>query len=420
MIKLSNLIAPHFKDAHSHIKGDNFSEYWLSGGRGSTKTSFTCIEIITGMIKNPDYNAVCIRKTKASLQDSCYAELIKAINRLGLGEYFQYKVSPLEIIYLPTGQTIKFRGLDDPEKIKGLSFVKGIPKFIWFEELAEFRNMDEIRSAQQTLERGSQDNFVTFFTYNPPKNRNSWVNAEAERDPYYRYTHHSDYRTVPVDWLGDSFISRAEEMRTNKPEIYNHEYLGIATGNDELLVFNGYYEVRDFETPEDISKTQNGRFYFGADWGFSPDPTTLIRCFIDDNCLFIDEEFYKEGVEVDHIKNNFLKIDHASRYPIYADCARPELISYVKRQGLNIQPAKKWKGSVEDGIDYMRSKFRKIVVHPRCRNTAHEFSMYRHKVDKQTGEKLPDIEDKDNHCIDAIRYALHLLIKQVQFRVRRL
>ena len=412
MVKLSDNIAPHFKEAHQCIKADTYSEYWLSGGRASTKTSFFALEIILGIIKDPEVNAVIIRKVKDTMRDSVYANILWAIETLGVDEYFHLNTSPLQVTYKPTGQSIKFRGLDDPEKVKGIKFVRGYPKFIWFEELTEFRDMNEIRSVQQSLERGTNAKFVTMFSYNPPKNRASWVNKEQESRPPYRYTLHSDYRTVPKDWLGTSFLEKAEYMRLHKPEAYNHEYLGISTGNDELLVFNSDYSTRTFDTPL-FSELTGGRPFYGADWGFSQDPTTLVRCFVKNNDLYIEYETGGVGVDNDELPQLFSAVPLSRKFKIFADCARPETISHVRNKGYNIEGAPKWSGSVEDGVTVLKS-FNHIYIHPRCVRTLEEFSNYSYKVDRVTGEVLPVIIDKFNHYIDAIRYGLTPLIKRKQ------
>jgi hypothetical protein len=158
-------------------------------------------------------------------------------------------------------------------------------------------------------------------------------------------------------------------------------------------------EIVDFETPP------GARFFHGADWGFATDPTALVRVFIKDNCLYIDKEAYGLHVEIVDTPKLFDRIDTARKWPIKADCARPELISYMKQQGFDIKAAKKWAGSVMDGITFMRS-FDKIYIKPDCTNTAQEFRLYSYKVDNNSGDILPIITDKYNHIIDAIRYSL--------------
>ena len=151
------------------------------------------------------------------------------------------------------------------------------------------------------------------------------------------------------------------------------------------------------------------RFYHGADWGFANDPTTLIRCFIDGKRLYIDREAWGIGVEIDNTPALFDTIDTARKWPIKADCARPETISYMRRQGFKVSAAKKWAGSIEDGIEFLKTF--EIIIHPRCQHTIDEFNHYSYKVDKQTGDILPQIVDANNHLCDSLRYSMDGLIK---------
>jgi phage terminase large subunit len=203
-----------------------------------------------------------------------------------------------------------------------------------------------------------------------------------------------------------------EYLRRVDPDAYAHVWEGETRVVSDAVILRGKYRVAAFETPPDV------RFYFGADWGFSQDPTALIRCYIIDRTLYIDREAYGIGVDIDDLarrqgepgRSMFDEIEGARRWTIWADNARPETISYVRQRGFDIRPADKWKGSVEDGIAYLRS-FEEIVIHERCRHTADEARLYRYKTDAQTGDVLPVIEDRNNHCFDAIRYALNKYIQ---------
>jgi phage terminase large subunit len=192
-------------------------------------------------------------------------------------------------------------------------------------------------------------------------------------------------------------------MEYDKATDYD-KYLWIWEGNPrrvtEAQVFKGKFRVAAFDTPADVE-----RIYLGADWGFSQDPTVLIRCFIRNQVLWIDYEAYGVGVDIDDTPELFESVPGAKAWPVIGDSARPETISYLRKQGWTIHGAKKGKGSVEDGIQFIRS-FRGVVIHDRCRHTADEFKLYSYKTDKLTNEVLPILEDKNNHCIDALRYAL--------------
>ena len=404
IVKLAELICPAFYGVHQSIKSGEYSEIWLKGGRGSTKSSFTAIEIILGIIADPDANAVVLRKVDNTLRTSVFTTLMWAINVLGVSDHFYATVSPLEITYKATKQKILLKGLDDPMKLKSLKAERGYFKYLWFEEAAEFNGMEELRNVEQSVLRGGE-RFIEFVTYNPPNDPAAWVNKESELKYPNRLVHTSDYLNVPRHWLGEPFFEKAERLKLNNYEKYQHEYLGISVGRSEQVIFSGKYEVRDFITPQDA------RFYHGVDWGFAQDPTTMIRLFIDDDCLYIDRELYGTGIEIDDLPAFFSAIETAKSWPIYADNSRPETISYVKRAGYDIAPSQKWSGCVEDGIEFIKS-FKKIIIHPGCTHTADEAVKYSYKVDKQTQEILPIVMDAHNHCWDAVRYALDKLIKK--------
>lgn len=178
---LDTLIAPSFYGVHKNI--DDYTHFWLCGGRGSTKSSFVSIEIILGMMKNSDANAVALRKVGAYLKDSVFAQLQWAIEKLGVAHMWEIKQSVPEMVYTKTGQKILFRGADKVHKLKSTKVTHGYIRYIWYEELDEFQGMKEIRTINQSMMRGGEK-FTVFYSYNPPQNRRSWVNREAikERD----------------------------------------------------------------------------------------------------------------------------------------------------------------------------------------------------------------------------------------------
>ena len=177
-----------------------------------------------------------------------------------------------------------------------------------------------------------------------------------------------------------------------------HIWEGEVRKHSNAVIFAGRFRVEEFETPKDA------RFYHGADWGFSVDPTALVRCFIKDRTIYIDREAWGVGIDLDETPALFDTIETARKWPIKADNARPETISFMRRRGFNISAAKKWQGSIEDGIEFLKSY--DIVIHPRCRHTIDEFNHYSYKVDKQTGDVLPIVVDSFNHILDGLRYSL--------------
>ena len=228
-VKLSELIAPSFYAIHWDIAEHRHTHYKLSGGRGSTKSSFVSAEVILGMMQDPKANAIAMRKVGRFLEESVFQQLIWAINALGVSGEWKIRYSPLGLTYIPFGNKIIFRGADDPQKIKSVKLANGYFKYIWFEERAEFDGDSEERTILQSLMRGGPEYFV-FYSWNPPKSMNNWVNQDILQDREDTLHHHSDYRTVPPEWLGEQFFLEADALKELKPKAYEHEYLGIATG----------------------------------------------------------------------------------------------------------------------------------------------------------------------------------------------
>ncbi|MCK5129980.1 MAG: phage terminase large subunit, partial [Clostridiales bacterium] len=200
-------------------------EYFLGGGRGSCKSSFVSIMIILGMMRNKNANAVALKKVKETLRESVFEQLLWAIDILGVTSYWDSCVSPMRITYLPTGQKILFRGVDNPKKVRSGKLARGYFKYIWYEELDEFCGMEEIRVVNQTFMRGGEKPQV-FYSYNPPRSTSSWVNMEVLVSKESRLYHASDYLSVPRAWLGEAFILEAEHLRSVNLPAYQHEYLG--------------------------------------------------------------------------------------------------------------------------------------------------------------------------------------------------
>jgi len=189
-----------------------------------------------------------------------------------------------------------------------------------------------------------------------------------------------------------------EVGRRNGYDKYRGVGEGQCLGISEAQIFRGKFEVREFDTP------RNAEFHYGADWGFAADMTTLIRSFVVGNTLYIDQAIGKVGCDLEDTPALFDQVEGSRIYPIYADSARPETISFMNAHGFRTVPSEKWNGSIEDGIQYLRS-FTKIVIHPRCKGVVEEFELYQYKVDRQTNEILREPVDKYNHFIDALRYS---------------
>lgn len=399
MTKLSDLIAPLFFPLHRDIKAHGHTHYMLKGGRGSTKSSFISIEIITGIMADPDANAVALRKVYNTAKDSVFAQLEWAIEALGVSQYWRQKQSPIELIYLPTGQRIIFRGADDPKKIKSTKFTKGYCKYVWYEECDEFAGMEEIRTINQSLLRGGED-FVVFYSFNPPKSVQNWINAESVRQDPLRVVHHSTYLRVPPKWLGPQFIAEAESLKASKPEAYRHEYIGVVTGTGGEVFDN--VKVRPI-TDAEISQFDN--ISRGLDWGFASDPLhyTVNHYDARKKILYIFYEIHLTRLS-NYKAAEMIKAENTGNGLVICDSAEPKSIAEITGYGIRCMGAKKGPDSREYGIKWLQDLNEIVIDGERCPNTAREFLQYELKKDKE-GNFIPRFPDENDHSIDAVRYS---------------
>ena len=401
MTKLTDLIARPFYELHNDIKQGRHTHYWLKGGRGSTKSSFVSVEIIFNMMRDPNANAVCLRKVGTTLKDSIYTQLEWAQEQLGVSDMWQNKKSPLEMVYLPTGNKILFRGADDPKKLKSTKFKKGYCKYVWYEETAEFDSMEEIRNMNQSLMRGGD--CVAFYSFNPPESLQNWVNKETMIERSDTKVHHSTYLDVPAEWLGPNFIIEAEHLKATKPEKYEHEYLGIASGTGGEVFKN--ITLRTI-TDEEVKNFD--RLHRGIDWGFATDPFHYTVNHYDKTRrrLYIFYELHL--VELSNRKAaELVKEENKSNAVVICDSAEPKSIAEMQSYGIRCVGAKKGPDSVEYGIKFLQDLDEIIIDPARCPNTAREFTEYELEKDKE-GNFKPVFPDKNNHSIDAVRYSLWL------------
>jgi len=400
-VRLKDIIAPSFFDVHKWIKEERYTHYWLAGGRASTKSSFISIEIILIMMKNPNANAVVLRKVSNTLKDSVFNQVVWAIEKLGVSSFWQVNKNPLELTYMPNGNKILFRGSDDPQKLKSTKFAKGYCKVIWYEEVTEFFGMEEIRNINQTLMRGG-DKFIVFYSYNPPKSINNWVNAEALEVRPDKLLHKSTYLSVPREWLGEPFFIEADHLKEVNELAYRNEYLGEATGTGGA--------VFDNLTIREISDEEINRFdkiYDGLDFGYAVDPACYVQCHFDKTRkrLYIFSEVYGVGLSNERLWEKIVE-KKISRATITADSAEPKSIDKLNSLGkVYVRGAKKGPDSVEYGIRWLQDLEEIIIDNVRCPNTAREFSLYEYERDKY-GEFKSKYPDMNNHSIDATRYAI--------------
>lgn len=366
------------------------------GGRGSGKSHFFAELMVDRAVSDPNFTAVCIREVQKSLKFSAKKLIEDKIRSMGVQDMFDITLT--EIRRVDGHGIIIFQGMQDhtADSIKSL---EGFD-VAWVEE-AQNLSARSMKLLRPTIRANNSE---IWFSWNPDQPDDP-VDAFFRNPPEGSVLLHINYDQNP--FLPKTLRDEMLYDRQHNPDTFAHVWEGAYNEKMHAQIFAGKWIIDEFDADESY-----GEPLFGADWGFSQDPTTLTRMFIKDECLYIDHEFYRIGVEMDDIAKEFRAIPLADQHTIRADCARPETISHVKKKGgLNVIAADKWAGSVEDGIEFMRS-FRKIVIHPRCTKTAQEFRLYSYKIDSRTGDILTKIVDKENHIIDAIRYGLQPLIKR--------
>ena len=380
-----------------------FAELWhphrykvFYGGRSSGK-SWAIAEALIQLSDLGKVRILCCREIQNSIRDSSYQLLKDTAFRLGLESHFKFLDS--EIRNELTGSRFIFKGLlRNDQSIKS---TEGID-FCWVEE-AQTVSETSWQTLIPTIRKEGSEIWVSF---NPLQNDDPTTKRFIESPPPGAFIRKVNYDENP--YFTDEMRSEMEYDKRTDFEKYLHIWEGYPRTFSDAQIFKGKYVVESF--PDDLWQSAE-RLFFGSDFGFARDPSTLERLFIIDNTLYIEYEAYGIGVEINELKKFYSVVPGYDQWPIYCDCARPETISYLANHDyLNAKPAEKWQGSVEDGIEYLRS-FDRIVIHPRCKHTADEFRLYSYKTDRLTGEILPVPLDKNNHCIDACRYALFEYIK---------
>jgi PBSX family phage terminase large subunit len=411
---LKECISPAFYDTHKELKSKEVTELWLRGGRGSTKSSFISIECILDIIKDPESNGVVFRRFENEIRDSVFGQLQWAAHKLGVDHLFKFQVSPFKVIYQPTGQVILFKGADNPKKIKSIKLPTGYMKFAWFEEVDQFSGMEEIRNILQSIFRGTTKHQIAYYSYNPPKSARSWVNEESKVPKKGRSVHYSDYRSVPPEWLGETFIANAEHLKETNEDAYNHEYLGLETGTG-LEVFNNV-TVRPI-TDKEIQYFDHR--YQGIDFGYAADPLWFGESHFDAKKRRLYIFFEISGVLMKNSQfAGKLSPDQLAEVTM-ADAAEPKSIDELRDDhNMNIYPAQKTPGSVEHGIKWLQD-LEEIIIDPlRCPLAAKEYVNYALDVNR-FGDVISKYPDKDNHSIDGTRYMMSLQIKQAKLEKRK-
>lgn len=395
----------------SEVIGKGYNRFWNSkkryvvckGSRGSKKSKTSALWHITKVMQYPESNVLVIRKVGRTLKDSCFSDLQWAIHKLGVDKYWKATVSPMELTYIPTGQKILFRGLDDPLKITSISVPVGYINFLWIEEAyeiskeADFDMLDE--SVRGELPNGLFKRITVTFN---PWNEHHWLKARFFDNPS------DDTLSLTTtyqcnEWLDQSDIKLFEEMKRRNPRRYQVAGLGNWGIVDGLVYENWREEAFT------LSDVRNCVTVAGLDFGYTNDPSALFIGFLDQSNkkLYVWDEMYQKGLSNRKIFEEIQSLGY-SKERITADSSEPKSIDELKGYGLRVSGAKKGKDSILNGIQWIQDL--EIVIHPRCVNFITEIGSYTWKEDK-FGKKLNEPVDDQNHLMDAMRYALEKYIK---------
>lgn len=356
------------------------------GGRGSAKSHFFAGLLIEECISRKT-DAVCLREVQKSLEFSVKRLLEHKIESMNAGDYFEVQDKR---ILGKNGSTIIFQGMQNhtADSIKSL---EGFDR-AWFEE-AQTASQFSLDLLRPTIRKPGSE---LWFSWNP-NNADDPIDKllRGNSPPPDSIVVQANYMDNP--WLPDVLRAELEYDQRRDPDKFAHIWMGQYRKNSEARIFKNWI-VEEFERPEGTI------FRLGADWGFSIDPSVLVRCSTEGNRLYVDYEAYMIGCEIVNLPDLFDRVPESRKWFMTADSARPETISHMRKNGYpKVNPAVKGKGSIEEGVAFLQSF--DIVVHPRCTHLIDELNNYSYKRDSLTDEILPTIEDKNNHVIDALRYA---------------
>lgn len=429
---MSANISPTFCDVSRAIDSGKVNRVMLKGGRGSTKSSYGYQKCLDIFLHRPHAQWICGRRYANTLRRSCFANVLWAIAKRGMtvgkpgeGCDFDKTVSPMEITYNKTGQKIIFSGLDEPEKLKSITFEDPDAKIeiLLLEEYNQLSGPEDARNVRQSVFRS--DYSLEFDIYNPEPDTDQWTNKEARIEEPGKLVHHSTYLDVPAEFIGKRFIEQAEVLKEINPTAYANEYMGDETGLTGT-VFNNV--VAQSITYEDTLAMKWIRC--GMDWGFQSDPWVWLRVGYDrkTRTLYILDEIFNtktlDDANIEEVKRHLIERDETGKplytnegKPVYnrnkpqneirADAASPKDIATWRHGGMAIMGASK-RVPVADGIKWLTKRKAIVIDRERCPLAYQEFSRYRALEDDEG--KFKGYPDKDNHTIDAVRYAVFDLI----------
>lgn len=414
---MKNRIRVHLPD----VVGRGYGTFWrfkgryrvCKGSRASKKSKTTALNFITRIMEYPQANLLVVRKTFRTLKDSCFTELKWAIHRLGVDAYWDFKESPLEMTYKPTGQKIYFRGLDDPLKVTSITVEVGCLCWMWIEEAYEVMNEADFDMLDESIRGEVPDGLFKqiTLTFNP-WNQHHWMKKR-----FFDAPPSPDILAMTTNYLCNEWLDEAdrrlfERMKEQNPRRYQVAGLGH-WGIAEGLIFENWRE--EAFSIDSIRGLDSVGSAFGLDFGYTNDPSALFCGLVDPTAktLWVFDEMYKRGMSNEAIHTEVVNMGY-TKEKIRADCAEPKSIDRLRDLGLvNIRAARKGKDSVRNGIDYLQDF--QIIVHPRCVNFITEISNYTWDTDTKTGKRLNVPVDDFNHLMDAMRYGCEDFIKGETF-----
>ena len=402
------------------VVGRGYKTYWqfkgryrvCKGSRASKKSKTTALWFIVNMMKYKGANVLVVRKTYRTLKDSCFTELKWAIHRLGVDAHWQVKESPLEITYIPTGQKIYFRGLDDPLKVTSITVDVGQLCWMWIEEAYEITKESDFDMLDESIRGASEGDLFKQITLTlNPWNERHWIKKR-----FFDHPEDPDILALTTNYMCNEWLDTAdhavfERMKRDNPRRYRVAGLGEWGIVDGLIFENWKEEAFDLEEVKQIKGIQSA---FGLDFGYTNDPSALFCGMIDqtNKKIYVFDEMYKKGMSNEAIYAEIANMGYAKER-ITADCAEPKSIARLYDLGIyRIRAARKGRDSVNNGIDFIQDY--EIIIHPRCVNFITEISNYTWDVDKFENKLNKPIDDF-NHLMDAMRYALEGFIRGETF-----
>lgn len=422
---LSLLIGRDFVDLHRRIHAGEVTDAWLPGGRGSLKSSYASLEIASALMADPDANALVVQSRRVNIRDASMAQMLWAFDVLGVAGLWRPTGSTLRINNVETGQAVVFRGVDEPKKLKSIKLRRGHWRYLWVEEADLLRGMDEVRSIRQTVSR-SPAPVRRIYTFNPPRTRDSWANREVARvreDPAPgEAVADSCYTDAPPEWLGEQFVADAEALKEADPEAYRHEYLGEPVG-----VGGEVFDRVEFRAVTDAEIAAFDRPMAGQDFGWWPDPWAMTVSEWDPGTRTLTT-WREDGGNKLQPPESAERARHLLTWPdgpggkpvehrirVMSDDAAPEQIAAQRDAGLDARAA--GKGNMRTASYRWLAGVRWVIDPQRCPRLAEEV---RHKLHCRSpqGEWLEEVEDGDDHYIDATRYAVMGIVRRARTAYR--